>query len=641
MTNPTQAEVAPKMGLLTAQDLYLFNQGRNYRAYEKLGSHLTSVDGQSGANFSVWAPNARAVTVIGSFNGWNKDSHPLRARESSGIWEGFIPGIDQGSVYKYHIVSRHQGYMVDKADPFGFWHEKPPRTASVVWNLEYQWSDREWMQQREGRNSLHAPISIYEVHLGSWMRIPEENNRPLSYRETAPRLADYVQRMQFTHVELLPVMEHPFYGSWGYQTTGYFAPTARYGTPQDFMYLVDYLHQRGIGVILDWVPSHFPSDEHGLAYFDGTHLFEHSDSRQGFHPDWGTLIFNYGRDEVRSFLLSSAMFWLDKYHVDGLRVDAVASMLYLDYSRKQGEWLPNKYGGRENLEAIDFLRQFNIEAYKEYPGIQTFAEESTAWPMVSKPIYLGGLGFGFKWDMGWMHDTLQYFSHDPIHRKFHHNTLTFRMLYGFTENFILPLSHDEVVHGKGSLIGKMPGDEWQRFANLRLLFAYMFAQPGKKLLFMGDEFGQVREWAHDTSLEWDVLQYPVHHGVQNWVQQVNRVYRSEPALHELDADPKGFEWIDCNDNAASTLSLLRKGSSPKEDIVVVCNFTPVPRLEYRLGVPAGGYWRELLNSDGKEYGGSGMGNAGGAMAVEEPVHGRPYSLTLTLPPLAALFLKAE
>ena len=629
------------MGLLTEQDLYLFNQGRHYRAYEKLGSHLTSVDGRPGASFSVWAPNARAVTVMGSFNDWNRDSHPLRPRESSGIWEEFIPGVSKGSVYKYHIVSRHHGHVVDKADPFGFLHEKPPRTASLVWDLDYQWSDHDWMQGREGRNSLHAPISIYEVHLGSWMRVPEEHNRPLTYRETAPRLADYAQRMQFTHVELLPVMEHPFYGSWGYQTTGYFAPTARYGTPQDFMYLVDYLHQHGIGVILDWVPSHFPADEHGLAYFDGTHLFEHSDSRQGFHPDWKTLIFNYGRDEVRSFLLSSAMFWLDKYHVDGLRVDAVASMLYLDYSRKQGEWLPNKYGGRENLEAIDFLRQFNIEAYKQYPGIQTFAEESTAWPMVSRPSYLGGLGFGFKWDMGWMHDTLQYFSHDPIHRKFHHNQLTFRMLYGFTENFVLPLSHDEVVHGKGSLIGKMPGDEWQRFANLRLLFAYMFAQPGKKLLFMGDEFGQVREWTHDTSLEWDVLQYPVHHGLQNWVEQLNRLYAQEPALHDYDTDPKGFEWIDCNDNAASTISLLRKSRSPSQNIVIVCNFTPIPRLDYRLGVPAGGYWRELLNSDGKEYGGSGMGNAGGVMAENKPVHGRPYSLELTLPPLGALFLKAE
>jgi 1,4-alpha-glucan branching enzyme len=629
------------MGFLTEQDLYLFNQGRDYRAYQKLGAHLTSAGDQSGASFSVWAPNARAVSVIGSFNGWNPLSHPLRVRESSGIWEGFIPGVTKGSVYKFHIVSRNNGFVVDKADPFGFWHEKPPRTASVVWDLDYQWADHDWMQNREGRNSLHAPISIYEVHLGSWMRVPEENNRSLTYREMAPRLADYAQRMHFTHVELLPVMEHPFYGSWGYQTTGYFAPTARYGTPQDFMYLVDCLHDRGIAVILDWVPSHFPTDEHGLAYFDGTHLFEHSDSRQGFHPDWKTLIFNYGRDEVRSFLLSSAMFWLDKYHVDGLRVDAVASMLYLDYSRKEGEWLPNKYGGRENLEAIEFLRQFNIEAYKEYPGIQTFAEESTSWPMVSRPIYLGGLGFGLKWDMGWMHDTLEYFAHDPIHRKYHHNQLTFRMLYSFTENFVLPLSHDEVVHGKGSLIGKMPGDEWQKFANLRLLFAYMYAQPGKKLLFMGDEFGQVREWAHDSSLDWDVLQYPVHRGLQSWVEQLNWLYAQEPALHDFDTDPNGFEWIDCNDNAASTISLLRKSRSPNQNIVVACNFTPIPRVGYRLGVPGGGFWREILNSDAKEYGGSGMGNLGGVLAEEQPAHGRPFSLNLTLPPLGALFLKAE
>jgi 1,4-alpha-glucan branching enzyme len=606
------------VGVLTPQDLYLFNEGRHYRAYEKLGAHVMSADGESGVCFSVWAPNAREVTVIGSFNGWDHDSHPLYPRGSSGIWEGFAPGAEKGSLYKFHIASRHHGYIADKADPFGLLHEKPPRT-----------------------DSLHAPVSIYEVHLGSWMRVPGEHNRPLTYRELAPRLADYVQRMYFTHVELLPVMEHPFYGSWGYQTTGYFAPTARYGTPQDFMYFVDYLHQHGIGVILDWVPSHFPSDGHGLAYFDGTHLFEHADSRKGFHPDWKTHIFNYGRTEVRSFLLSSAMFWLDKYHADGLRVDAVASMLYLDYSRREGDWLPNQFGGRENLEAIDFLRQFNQEAYGEHPDIQTVAEESTAWPMVSKPVYVGGLGFGMKWDMGWMHDTLKYFSHNPIHRQFHHNELTFRMLYGFTENFVLPLSHDEVVHGKGSLIGKMPGDEWQRFANLRLLFGYMYAQPGKKLLFMGDEFGQVREWTHDSSLEWHVLQYPVHSGLRSWVEQLNRLYREQPALHELDNDPAGFEWIDCNDSMASTLSLLRKGKSSKETLVIVCNFTPVPRLAYRLGVPTGGYWRELLNSDGKEYAGSGMGNAGGVQAEEKPAHGRPYSLSLILPPLAALFLKAE
>ncbi|HXP16006.1 MAG TPA: 1,4-alpha-glucan branching protein GlgB [Terriglobales bacterium] len=627
--------------LLTDQDLHLFNEGTHNRIYNNLGAHLTTAGGELGTSFAVWAPNARSVSVVGSFNNWNADSHPLAARRSSGIWEGFVPGASKGSLYKYYIASHNHGHVGDKADPFGVLHEKPPRTASVVWDLDYEWSDREWMETRSGRSSLQAPMSTYEVHLGSWMRVPEEHNRPLTYRETAPRLAEYVQKMNFTHVELLPVMEHPFYGSWGYQTTGYFAPTARFGTPQDFMYLVDYLHQHGIGVILDWVPSHFPSDAHGLAYFDGTHLFEHADSRKGFHPDWKTHIFNYGRNEVRSFLMSSGLFWLDKYHIDGLRVDAVASMLYLDYSRKQGEWIPNKFGGRENLEAIDFLRQFNTEAYKEHPGIQTIAEESTAWPMVSRPTYVGGLGFGMKWDMGWMHDTLSYFSNDPIHRRFHHNQLTFRMLYGFTENFVLPLSHDEVVHGKGSLIGKMPGDEWQKFANLRLLFAYMYAQPGKKLLFMGGEFGQVREWAHDTSLEWHVLQYPVHRGVQSWMEQLNRVYREQPALHQLDADPAGFEWIDCNDTAASIVSLLRKGRSPADQVVIVCNFTPVPRSGYRVGVPSGGFWRELLNSDASEYGGSGMGNLGGVHAESQPTHGRPYSVSLTLPPLAAVFLKAE
>jgi 1,4-alpha-glucan branching enzyme len=629
------------ISLLKPEDLHLFNEGRHYRAYQKLGAHLLNDGTEQGTCFSVWAPNAREVSVIGSFNGWDRKLHPLKPSGSSGIWEGFIPGVSQGDLYKFHIRSQQHGHVVDKADPFGILHEKPPRTASVVWDLDYQWSDQSWMENRRARNSLRAPISIYEVHIGSWMRVAEEHNRPLTYRELAPRLADYLQRMYFTHVEFLPVMEHPFYGSWGYQTSGYFAPTSRYGTPQDFMHLVDYLHQHGIGVILDWVPSHFPTDEHGLAYFDGTHLFEHSDSRQGFHPDWKTLIFNYGRNEVRSFLMSSGMFWLDKYHVDGIRVDAVASMLYLDYSRKEGEWLPNKYGGRENLEAIDFLREFNREAYGEHSDIQTFAEESTAWPMVSRPSYVGGLGFGLKWDMGWMHDTLEYFERDPIHRKYHHDKLTFRMLYGFTENFVLPLSHDEVVHGKGSLIGKMPGDEWQRFANLRLLIAYMFAQPGKKLLFMGDEFGQVPEWSHDAGLEWFVLQYPIHKGLQSWVEQVNRAYREYPALHELDTESSGFEWIDCNDSAASTISLLRKTKRPQDTVVVVCNFTPVPRLAYQLGVPSGGYWREILNSDAKEYGGSGMGNLGGVRAEEEPVHGRPFSLSLTLPPLAALYLKAE
>jgi len=600
-----------------------------------------SPGGEAGTCFGVWAPNAKEVSVMGSFNGWNPHSHLLQPRGSSGIWEGFIPGVGKGALYKYHISSRQHGHVGDKADPVGFYHEKPPRTASCVWDLDYKWGDQEWMQQRGKKHSLRAPISIYELHIGSWMRMPEEHNRPLSYREMAPRLADYLERMNFTHVEFLPVMEHPFYGSWGYQTTGYFAPTSRYGTPQDFMYLTDYLHQRGFGVILDWVPSHFPSDAHGLAYFDGTHLFEHADSRKGFHPDWKTHIFNYGRNEVRSFLLSSAMFWLDKFHGDGLRVDAVASMLYLDYSRKEGEWIPNEYGGRENLDAISFLRQFNQEAYKEHPDIQTYAEESTSWPMVSRPIYVGGLGFGLKWDMGWMHDTLEYFAHDPIHRKYHHNQLTFRMLYGFTENFVLPLSHDEVVHGKGSLIGKMAGDEWQRFANLRLLYAYMYGQPGKKLMFMGCEFGQYREWAHDSSLDWHLLGHEPNRGLHTWMGHLNEAYRNQTSLHQLDTEQAGFEWIDCNDNATSVLAWLRKGKSPKDTMLVVCNFTPIPRTSYQVGVPTAGYWREVLNSDAKEYGGSGIGNMGGAQAQENPAHGRPYSLTLVLPPLGALFLKPE
>ena len=627
--------------LLTEQDLYLFNEGSNYRIHDKMGAHLFTHKGQAGVIFSVWAPNARSVSVVGSFNSWDPLGHPLEPRGSSGIWEGFAPGAVRGSLYKFHIESQHQGYRIDKADPIGFLHERPPLTASVVWDLAYEWQDSGWMANRAARNSLRAPQSVYEVHLGSWMRIGEENNRHLTYRELAPRLAEYANKMGFTHVEMMPVMEHPFYGSWGYQTTGYFAPTARYGTPQDFMYLVDVLHQQGVGVILDWVPSHFPSDAHGLAYFDGTHLYEHSDSRQGFHPDWKTYIFNYGRNEVRSFLMSSAMFWLDKYHADGLRVDAVASMLYLDYSRKQGEWIPNKYGGRENLEAIDFIRRFNQEVYKEHPDVQTTAEESTSWPMVSKPVYVGGLGFGLKWDMGWMHDTLEYFQHNPIHRKFHHDKLTFRMIYSWYENFVLPLSHDEVVHGKGSLIGKMPGDEWQRFANLRLLYGYMYAQPGKKLLFMGCEFGQVREWTHDDALEWYVLQYPNHRGIQTWTDHLNHLYQREPAMHVLDNNAAGFEWVDCNDSLTSTISLLRKSESAKDTILVVCNFTPVPRVGYRVGVPHGGYWRELLNSDAAEYGGSGMGNLGGTTAEPEPAHGRPFSLRLTLPPLAALFFKAE
>jgi 1,4-alpha-glucan branching enzyme len=641
--NPNSAtdasHVRYDVSLLTSEDFYLFNEGSHYRIYDKMGAHLVESKGTQGTVFSVWAPNARHVSVIGSFTGWNPQSHQLQPRGSSGIWEGFVPGVGKGTLYKFYIVSNHHGHRAEKADPVALFAEKPPRTASVVWELDYTWNDADWLKKRAAANSLHAPMSIYEVHLGSWMRVPEEHNRPLTYREVAPRLAEYVNKLGFTHVELLPIMEHPFYGSWGYQTTGYFAPTSRHGTPQDFMYMIDVLHQHNIAVILDWVPSHFPSDGHGLAYFDGTHLFEHSDSRQGFHPDWKTHIFNYGRSEVRSFLMSSAMFWFDKYHIDGLRVDAVASMLYLDYSRNPGEWIPNKYGGRENLEAIEFLRRFNSESYKEHGDIQNFAEESTAYPMVSRPTYLGGLGFGAKWDMGWMHDTLKYFQHDPIHRQYHHNALTFRMLYAFHENFVLPLSHYEVVHGKGSLIDKMPGDEWQKFANLRLLYAYMFAQPGKKLLFMGAEFAQYREWSHDRSLDWNLLEGPLHRGMMTWMEQLNRTYRNEPALHWFDNDPQGFEWVDCNDAPASIISLLRKGKSPEDSVLITCNFTPVPRLGYLVGVPHGGYWRELLNSDGSEYGGSGTGNMGGAEAMHDPVHGRPYSLRLTLPPLGALFLK--
>jgi 1,4-alpha-glucan branching enzyme len=626
---------------LTDDDLYLFNGGNHYNLYRKLGCHLAVVKGAAGATFAVWAPNANYVSVIGDFNGWDKAANPLVPRGSSGVWEGFIAGVKKGDAYKYHIGSREGGYRVDKADPFGIHHETPPKKGSKVWDLEYDWGDADWMAGRGARNALTSPISIYEVHLGSWMRIPAEGNRSLSYRELAGKLVPYLTGMGFTHVEFLPVMEHPFYGSWGYQTTGYFAPTSRYGTPQDFMFLIDQLHQAGIGVILDWVPSHFPTDEHGLAYFDGTHLFEHADMRQGFHPDWKSYIFNYGRHEVRSFLLSSAFMWLDVYHADGLRVDAVASMLYLDYSRKQGEWIPNKYGGDENLEAIDFIRRFNTAVYERNPEVQTIAEESTAWPMVSRPIYLGGLGFGLKWDMGWMHDTLLYMSKDPVHRRFHHNILTFRMLYAFTENFCLPLSHDEVVHGKSSLIGKMPGDDWQKFANLRVLLAYMYTQPGKKLLFMGAEIAQRDEWNHESSVEWHLLEYEPHLGVQRLTRHLNGLLRGEPALHELDAEPAGYEWIDANDSDNSVLTYLRRSRDDKEVIVVACNFTPVPRPNYRVGVPRAGFWREVLNTDAQEYGGSGHGNLGGLETAPIPFHGRSQSLNLLLPPLAVVALKCE
>ena len=639
--NSMQPTVQESDSLLSDSDLHLFNEGSHYQLWEKLGAHSRTRNGVAGTNFAVWAPNAATVSVIGDWNGWNVDAFRLQPRGASGIWEGFIPEVRKGMKYKYHIESRNNGFRVDKADPFGMMHETPPQTASVVWDLEYEWNDAAWMESRAERNNFAAPMSIYEVHLGSWRYVADDNGgwRPMNYRETAHALAEYARKMNYTHVELLPVMEHPFFGSWGYQCTGYFAPTSRFGTPQDLMYMIDVLHQNEIGVILDWVPSHFPTDEHGLAYFDGTHLFEHADPRKGFHPDWGSLIFNYGRNEVRSFLLSSALYWLGVYHADGLRVDAVASMLYLDYSRKAGEWIPNEFGGRENVEAISFLRRLNEDVYKVHPDVQVIAEESTAWPMVSRPTYIGGLGFGMKWDMGWMHDTLRYFSNDPIHRKFHHNELTFRMMYAFTENFVLPLSHDEVVHGKGSLIGKMPGDDWQKFANLRLLFAHMYSQPAKKLMFMGGEIGQWREWNHDASLDWNLLDMPPHAMLQRWVEDLNKAYRTIPALHELDLSPEGFEWIDCCDNENSVVSILRKSSTkPERPVVIVLNFTPVPRHNYQVGVPTGGRWREALNSDAPLYGGSGQGNMGGADAAPIPLHGRKWSVTLTLPPLAAIFL---
>jgi len=623
----------PPASRLTDDDLYLFNEGSHFRLYEKLGAHVV----EGGVSFGVWAPDAEAVSVIGEFNDWNPDALLLRPKGDSGIWEGLLPGGGSGLSYKYHVRSRYRGYRFDKADPFAFETEVPPATASVTCDLTYTWKDEVWMAERRSRNAADSPMAVYEVHLGSWRRTA--GGRPLTYREIAPALAEYVVENGFTHVEFLPVMEHPFGGSWGYQTLGYFAPTRRFGPPRDFMSLVDVLHRAGVGVILDWVPSHFPKDGHGLAYFDGTHLFEHEDPRKGLHPDWDSLIFNYGRKEVQSFLISSALFWLDRYHADGLRVDAVASMLYLDYSRDPGDWIPNEYGGRENLEAIDFLRRLNTAVYEAYPDVQTVAEDSTDWPMVSRPIYVGGLGFGMKWDMGWMHDTLSYMSRDPIHRSYHHDRLTFRMLYAFHENFALPLSHDEVVHGKGSLIGKMPGDDWQKFANLRLLFGYMYAQPGKKLLFMGGEIAQWSEWNHESSLEWHLLEFPRHNGMRRWVADLNRLYREEAALHELDFLPSGFEWIDCSDSTQSVISLIRKGRDPDQSVIAVCNFTPEPHTAYRIGAPMEGRWLERLNSDGLDYGGSGLGNLGGVETVPEPCHGYSHSMVITIPPLAAVFFR--
>jgi 1,4-alpha-glucan branching enzyme len=622
--------------LLTDQDLHLFNEGTHLRLWEKHGAHPV----EGGVAFAVWAPNAVEVAVMGDWNGWNPSSHPLHARGSSGIWEGVVPDIARGERYKYHIVSQYHGYRIDKADPVGVYHEVPPQTASRVWSLDYAWTDHDWMAARGARDLHEAPMSIYEVHLGSWRRSPETPHLPLGYRELAVPLAEYARDLGFTHVELMPVMEHPFYGSWGYQVTGYYAPSARYGTPQDFMYLIDTLHRHGVGVILDWVPSHFPTDAHGLGYFDGTHLYEHGDPRQGFHPDWQSFIFNYGRNEVRSFLLSNALFWLERYHVDGLRVDAVASMLYLDYSRREGEWIPNRFGGRENLEAIDFLRRFNERVYEYHRGAHTTAEESTAWPAVSRPTYLGGLGFGFKWDMGWMHDTLDYMSRNPVHRTYHHNELTFRGLYAGAENFVLPLSHDEVVHGKGALIRKMSGDRWQQFANLRLLFGYQWTLAAKKLLFMGGELAQDNEWNHDTSLDWHLLEHAPHQGVQRWVRDLNAVYRQTPALYELDCHPDGFAWIDCSDSLQSTLVYLRRGRDPRQQVVVACNFTPIPRHGFRIGVPHPGWWHELLNSDAEAYGGGGQGNLGGVPTEPVAWHGHDQSLVVTLPPLAIVVFSA-
>ncbi|MGE5506492.1 MAG: 1,4-alpha-glucan branching protein GlgB [Actinomycetota bacterium] len=623
-------------------DIHLLVEGRHLRTYEKLGSHPTTVDGVAGVNFAVWAPNARRVSVVGDFNHWDGRRHPMRLRHAAGVWEIFIPRLGHGTLYKYEIIGAGGNLLPLKADPYGHYAEVPPKTASVVWDMaERQWGDQAWMERQQARNDRHAPISIYEVHLGSWRRVPEDGNRPLSYIELADQLADYVADLGFTHVELLPVHEHPFSGSWGYQPVGLFAPTSRFGNPDEFRAFVDRLHAKGIGVIIDWVAGHFPRDPHGLHYFDGTHLYEHEDPRLGLHKDWDTLIYNYGRREVANYLYANALYWLEQYHVDGLRVDAVASMLYLDYSREAGEWIPNRYGGNENLDAIDFLRHMNEVVYGEHPGAMTIAEESTAWPMVSRPVYLGGLGFGFKWNMGWMHDTLRYISKDPIHRRYHHDDLTFGMLYAFHENFVLPLSHDEVVHGKRSIFGRMPGDRWQRFANLRAYYAFMWTQPGKKLLFMGSEFAQENEWNVESSLDWHLLDDAMHDGIRKLVRDLNRLYRAEPALHEFDNDPRGFSWIDCNDRDNSVITYIRRGSDPNDFVVVACNFTPLVRDLYRVGVPEPGYYRELFNSDSEWYGGSNVHNAGGVEAEPVAWHGHPYSLPLRLPPLATCVFKRE
>ena len=626
--------------LLTEFDLYLMGEGRHYDAYEKLGAHIRTVNDIRGVQFAVWAPGARRVSVVGDFNRWDGRVSPMRFRGSSGIWELFLPELGEGTVYKYEIFGQDGHVLPLKADPYAFGSELRPHNGSVVARLDkHSWADSDWMIHRTQANWLDLPISVYEVHLGSWRRVPDEGNRWLTYRELADRLIPYVKELGYTHIELLPVMEHPYDGSWGYQTLGYFAATSRFGSPTEFMEFIDRCHQAGIGVFLDWTPAHFPRDAHGLAFFDGSHLYEHADPRQGTHPDWGTLVYNYGRNEVQNYLLSNALFWLDKFHIDGLRVDAVASMLYLDYSRKHGEWVPNRYGGRENLEAIDFFKRMNEVTHQRFPGVLTIAEESTSWPSVSRPTYLGGLGFSLKWNMGWMNDTLQYFSKDPIHRRYEHNKLTFSFLYAFSENFMLPFSHDEVVHGKRSLLHKMPGDMWQQFANLRLLFAYQYAHPGKKLLFMGQEFAQRREWNEAGSLEWQLLEYPPHQGMQRLVRDLNHLLRSEPALHQVDFDWQGFEWLDANDSDNSVYTFLRLGRNRDDLIIVMLNATPVVRYGYRIGVPRPGHYEEILNTDAALYGGSNVGNLGGMNASEHAWMGRTYSLALTVPPLAAVFLK--
>jgi 1,4-alpha-glucan branching enzyme len=626
--------------VLTDFDLHLLGEGTHYRNYERLGAHIRVHQGFRGVHFALWAPNAQRVSVIGNFNHWDGRRHSMRNRGSSGVWEIFIPDLGQGEVYKYEVKSQHNGYLVEKSDPYGFAAEVRPRTASIVWEItRFAWNDQDWMAHRPERQALDRPMAIYEVHLGSWKRMPEQGEGFLGYRELAEQLVSHLDQTHFTHIELLPITEHPFDGSWGYQPVGYFAPTSRHGTPDDFAYFVNYLHQHGYGVILDWVPAHFPSDVHGLGYFDGTHLYEHSDPRLGEHRDWGTKIFNYGRPEVRNFLLGNALFWLDRYHLDGLRVDAVASMLYLDYSRKPGEWIPNVFGGNENLEAIDFLKRLNELCHHEHPGILTVAEESTSWSGVSRPTYLGGLGFSLKWNMGWMNDTLRYISKDPVYRKYEHGSLTFSMIYAFTENFILPLSHDEVVHGKGSLLDKMPGDLWQKVANLRLLYGYLYGHPGKKLLFMGSEIAQWREWSHDTSIDWHVLQWRDHQGILKLISDLNALYREQPALYQVDFDWQGYEWLELHDWENSTIAFLRRARDPNDAIVVVCNFTPVVRENYRIGVPSGGFYREILNTDSEIYGGSNVGNHGGAWGIPGEHAGRPFHLSLRVPPLGAIFLK--